>query len=611
MNKEDKATQQQSGKMPSDEMQLQEKKSGQTQSQTTGQTQFQQPDQTQSQGIQPPPGQAYETQSYRAQVKENEQDGTKTYEVTSQRTQFHAIKPEDSESQETLPQGTQAHGIQSHQGSQSQGTQPHGIQSQGSQSQGTQPHGIQSHQGSQLQGTQPQGTQSHGTQLQGTESQGSQEFHRDSQPYRIRPEAHEIQSQGTQTRAMHPHASQLHGTQAQPYGQQSQGIQSQGIQSKETQSKEAQSHEPQSKQGMDTKTLLPTMENLSLSDTWSQPLPDAKGSVIGKSTYDREDARQDAINLKRAIIETGDAGIDKSVIAGISGGRTFAQRRMIVEEYARLDANKRDLLADLKEALSGDMENVVLPLYMTPGEYDARLMEKAMYGIRNDVDILTEVLCTRTNEEIEAMKRAWTEKIDAKQRLDERVSTETKKLFGVTNFHILCLKLLEAQRPACRKPDLQQVRAEAEDLHHFLLETSDVNGAKAKFVEVFTERSWSHLGAVVGEFQTISGKHTMEYAISKAFSDSSNTTKALRVISEFCFQPYDFWAKKLRDAMKGAGTDDTTLARIIVTRCEVDMSNIAKVFGERYGDGTTLRNWIETNTSGYYSQMLLNLCGYF
>jgi hypothetical protein len=284
---------------------------------------------------------------------------------------------------------------------------------------------------------------------------------------------------------------------------------------------------------------------------------------------------------------------------------------MIAKEYAQIDPNeKRDLLQDLKSEVGGDLERLVLPLYMMPGEFDARLMEKAMYGIKNDVDLLVEVLCTRTNKEIEDMKNAWKEKIDSKQRLEERVDGETKKLVGLTNFHNLCLKLLEAKRPPCAQPDEKQVRVDAEELNHQLLDRPDLDTAKAKFVEIFTERSWAHIGAVVGEFQGISEKWTMDAAIGHEFGDSSNTTKALRVMAEFCFQPYDFWAKKLREAMKGLGTDDSALVRIIVSRSEVDMANIAKVFGHRYGDGQTLKSWIESDTSGAYRQLLLNLCGY-
>ena len=44
-----------------------------------------------------------------------------------------------------------------------------------------------------------------------------------------------------------------------------------------------------------------------------------------------------------------------------------------------------------------------------------------------------------------------------------------------------------------------------------------------------------------------------------------------------------FFAGKLYKSMKGAGTDDETLIRVMVSRCEVDMENIKTSFKSQYG----------------------------
>lgn len=352
-----------------------------------------------------------------------------------------------------------------------------------------------------------------------------------------------------------------------------------------------------------TSEPAPAQEN-----TWWQPFQDAKGTVVGKANYTGEDAMDDAVRLRRGM---KGLGTDKATIVDITGHRTFYQRRMIVKEYANIDKEKRDLLHDLKNDVGGDLENLVLPLYMIEGEFDAFLMEKAMRGIGNDVEVLNEILCTRSNSQIKAMKQAWKEKINNKQSLEDRVADETKKFFGVTHYHNLCLRLLEAKRPACAEPNEKEVLADAEELNRVLLERSNVNTAEAKFVEIFTERSWPHIRALIGAFENVSKKWTLDGAICHEFGESSNTVKALRVIIEFSTDPYDFWAKRLRDAMKGLGIDDSKLIRIVVSRCEIDMANIVQVFGRKYGDGKTLKNWFEKDCSGFYGQLLSNLCGYY
>lgn len=45
-----------------------------------------------------------------------------------------------------------------------------------------------------------------------------------------------------------------------------------------------------------------------------------------------------------------------------------------------------------------------------------------------------------------------------------------------------------------------------------------------------------------------------------------------------------FFAEQLYKSMKGLGTDDSRLIRLIVTRCEVDIGEIKNVFLQEYGE---------------------------
>merc|ERR1712156_640072 len=117
----------------------------------------------------------------------------------------------------------------------------------------------------------------------------------------------------------------------------------------------------------------------------------------------------------------------------------------------------------------------------------------------------------------------------------------------------LLIAILKCSRAPNTEPDEEAAQADAEELNRLLGDSK--KEAKAKFVEVFSTRSWVQIATISGIFQDIAKKYTLQGAIDKAFGDG-DTGNALLTILEFCTQPYDFWAKKLVTALKGAGTDD-------------------------------------------------------
>ena len=131
---------------------------------------------------------------------------------------------------------------------------------------------------------------------------------------------------------------------------------------------------------------------------WDQPRNDNKGTVEAHPKFNAAQALEDAKELRKAM---KGLGCDKSKVAAITGQRSHAQRLMIKKAFVTVDqelygkGKNRDLLKDLKSELSGDYENLVMGLYMEPGEFDARLIKKAVDGAGFNTDLLVEVLCTR------------------------------------------------------------------------------------------------------------------------------------------------------------------------------------------------------------------------
>jgi annexin A7/11 len=104
------------------------------------------------------------------------------------------------------------------------------------------------------------------------------------------------------------------------------------------------------------------------------------------------------------------------------------------------------------------------------------------------------------------------------------------------------------------------------------------------FYRIIAHASFAQLRLMFEEYKKISG-NTIEQALKHELS--GEMLEAMSAIVECCQSPPAFFAKRLHKAMDGAGTDDTTLIRIVVSRSEIDLGNIKTEF-ERLYDRTLL-----------------------
>lgn len=84
--------------------------------------------------------------------------------------------------------------------------------------------------------------------------------------------------------------------------------------------------------------------------------------------------------------------------------------------------------------------------------------------------------------------------------------------------------------------------------------------------------------------------------------------KLLRSAIKCLTKPEKYFEKVLRLAMKGMGTNEESLTRVVATRAEVDMELIKERYYQR--NNMPLDRAISDDTSGDYERMLLALIGH-
>ncbi|XP_037357911.1 annexin A13 isoform X2 [Talpa occidentalis] len=284
-------------------------------------------------------------------------------------------------------------------------------------------------------------------------------------------------------------------------------------------------------------------------------------------------------------------GTDEAAIIEILSSRTSDERQQIKQKYKA--AYGKDLEEVLKSELSGNFEKTALALLDRPSEYDARRLQKAMKGIGTDEAVLIEVLCTRTNKEIIAIKETYQRLFD--KSLESDVKDDTSG-----SLEKILVFLLQANRDESDVVDKDLAGQDAKDLYD--AGEGRWGTDELAFTEVLAKRSYKQLQATFQAYKTLTGKDIEEVIEDETSGDLQKTYLTL----VRCAQDREgYFADRLYKSMKGVGTDEETLIHIIVTRMEVDLQRIKEKFQEKYQK--SLADTVRSDTSGDFQKLLVAL----
>ncbi|CAI4224705.1 unnamed protein product [Auanema sp. JU1783] len=268
-----------------------------------------------------------------------------------------------------------------------------------------------------------------------------------------------------------------------------------------------------------------------------------------------------------------------------------SQRQMIRTPY-KVRYGK-DLEDELKKTLNGELEEVIVALVQTPTKLDVLELHRAVKGLGTNEKVLIEILVSRTNEEMEAIRNCYFTTYG--KSLEDAVSSDTSG-----DFRRLLLILIQGRKDETERTVIFRAQEDAQHMVKSLEKKSGID--KFDAFKVLGTSNAHHVRHVSSEFERLTGT-PLEKAIEKEYSgDMRNLLQALLLVSHG--KPR-FFANQIHLATKGLGTRDKDLIRVLVGRSEIDLAQIVELYHVFYKK--SLYELIKEECKGGYRDALMTI----
>ena len=286
-------------------------------------------------------------------------------------------------------------------------------------------------------------------------------------------------------------------------------------------------------------------------------------------------------------------GTDEEHLILVVTSNKTQERLKIKKAYE--EKYKKNLIDDLKSELSGKLEDAMVALFKEPVEYDCECIYNAMKGAGTDENCLIEVIASRPNWLLEKIKKKYSELY--KKELVEDIKGDTSG-----DFQKILEGILRCKRSEVKEINKENCEKIAKELSEAKEEGWVVNDESSAFYNYIMNSSPKELSAIAREYYRLSGKTIIDGIENNFKGDAKDLLKS---ILYSLVSPSEYFATRIKKAIEGFGTDNKTLIRILITRCEVDMNIIKKYYKQLYNKD--MIEDIKNDISGDYQKLMIEL----
>jgi len=277
-------------------------------------------------------------------------------------------------------------------------------------------------------------------------------------------------------------------------------------------------------------------------------------------------AKESIANMDAYLLKYAAKGMstDDKLVIDVLCSRTKTQLDAIDLAY-RAKYNNKTLAEYISSSTSGNLKRFLQYMQMYDSEFDIVVLKKAFDGIGCDKQVVVEVLCTRSYDRLKKSKELY------EQRNDSGFMDRLRSELGGSLKHI-CIRLMEGARGHAEEGS--NLTKDPAELAEFLGKHwgSDVNAC----IDVLLDHNLEEVKLISQAYEAKYSK-SMEKAIKDKFSGHLETAMIAML-----HDPIDFYCRRIKEAMKGLGTDEGVINRILGGNTKKVVHQIAERFFEKY-----------------------------